>query len=74
LFVGFVLVVVLWREGRELTMPPYAKSRRLSLRKRMTMSSTSSSTTIVLGWRRCLCGDREVLVTSQSARNLGRLF
>ncbi|TKY66415.1 hypothetical protein E2542_SST09287 [Spatholobus suberectus] len=49
-------------------------SKGFSSRERITTSSNLSSSSIVIGWRRCYCGGREVLVTSQSARNPGRMF
>ncbi|KAG4954620.1 hypothetical protein JHK82_040202 [Glycine max] len=43
-------------------------SRGLSLADRAA-SLSSYSTPIIFGWRKCLCDDREVLVTSHSSKN-----
>ncbi|KAL5128510.1 hypothetical protein HKD37_14G040742 [Glycine soja] len=43
-------------------------SRGLSLADRAA-SLSSYSTPIIFGWRKCLCDDKEVLVTSHSSKN-----
>ncbi|TKY56548.1 hypothetical protein E2542_SST20993 [Spatholobus suberectus] len=60
-------------------MPPVQRAESLGSRgfssgERFTASSNLSLSSIVTGWRRCYCGGREVLVTSQSTRNPGRMF
>ncbi|TKY73403.1 cyanogenic beta-glucosidase [Spatholobus suberectus] len=49
-------------------------SRGFSSPDGVVASSYSASSGTVARWRRCYCGDKEVLVTSQSARNPGRMF